>query len=254
MATSDHQETKTACPQDDLDMSRVELKGLVEITTVEAKDVEGPPVKVKAKDGTEVVMHCLLNIVSCLIQNMNADDMEDEVLLLDISGKNLSKIDSYLYYLATERKLTTHSFPLQPFDYESDPRIVPNFSTSFVFPPDVLAKPFNMSKDPSFTLEAATRGFMEKAKYSPFEINLVATSSLDVAHSFYLAASFLNIPHLERLASIPFGVWAFYFPNRPKVIQAYFDIKPELSEKDQEIELTKIDEMLDKLYPPKSDE
>jgi len=143
---------------------------------------------------------------------------------------------------------------LRPFDYKADPRIVPHFSTSFVFPSDVLSNKFNMSTDPTFTLEAATRKFMEKAKYTPFEMDLVATSNLDEAQSFFLAASFVGITHLERLASIPLGVWAFYFPDRPDVLQSYFDIKPELSDEEQATQLAKIREMLDKVYTPKTEE
>lgn len=255
MATIGHEETKTVCdePSLDLDLGDSSFKELGEITEVKPKDMERPSVKVLAEDGTQVVMHCLLDVVSNLFQTLKDDMMDDEEgapVPLAVSKENLAKVDAYLRQLAIERKLTPHSFPLRPFDYMSDPRIVPHFSTSFIFPPEVLAKPFHMTKDPAFTLEAATRAFMKKAKYTPGEIDLVATSNLDVAQSFFLAASFLGISHLESLASIPLGVWAFYFPDRPDVLQAYFDIKPELSPEEQATQLATIREMLDKVYSP----
>jgi len=171
---------------------------------------------------------------------------------VDISTEHLVKIDAYLRK-AVEQKMTPHHFPLSPYDFDADPRIVPKFSTSFVFPDAVQAKPFNMTTDPEFTLECATRKFMSKDRskyppYTPFEIDLVATSDLDSAQRFFMAASYLGIPHLEKLATIPLCVWAFYFPARPDVIQSYFDIKSDLTEEKQKEVLAKINEMLEKVY------
>ena len=207
-------------------------------------------------------MHPLIKTLSEVIQSMledidmDSDSHDKEPPVLDVSYEHLVKINQYLEVYATlqaeGKSMTPHDFPLRPSDYLVDPRIIPKFETTFEFPESLRngenVPKLTITEDKSYTLESVIRGVMEKAKYTPFEIDFVATSDLDEAHAFCSTVSYMGMKSLAELASIPVGVWSFFFPTNPWAIMAYFGIEGDMRPEDRVKKVQEVQQDLGNIY------